>query len=129
MDKTKVALRVVAALIGLRALTNVFKPFGAGSGLVFFGTLLSGTPNLILAPLLGVYMLIYAYGVWSLRRFALPMGIAYGVFVPINIALFPIVQGLPPNIGPVAYAGFALVGIGVPWLAVWLLAQRRHELR
>ena len=82
-------LRVFAVLIALRALTNVFKPLGAGSGLVFFGTLLGGPANLILAPLVGFYMLAYAYGIWTQQRFALPMGIAYAVFVTINLIMFP----------------------------------------
>ena len=127
MDKSLVTLRVFAVLIVLRALTNVFKPFSAG-GLVFFGAMLTGTANAILAPLLGIYMLIYAYGLWNTRRFALPMGFAYAIFVPINIGLFPLVHGLPPNVTGMEYLGFAVVGVGVTAGAVWLLLQRRQQL-
>lgn len=129
MDRGLVALRVLAVLIGLRALTNVFKPFGAGSGLVLFGALLTGWANAILAPLLGVFMLIYAYGLWNERRFALPMGIAYGIFVVLNLALFPLVHGLANNLPPLAYVGFAIIGAGVSWAAVWMLASRKDRLR
>jgi hypothetical protein len=43
-----------------------------------------GKKNLqgVLAPIVGPLMLVYAYGLWQLRRFALPMGIAYGVLGP-----------------------------------------------
>ncbi len=128
MDTGKTTLRVFAVLIGLRALTDVLKPFGAGSGFVFFGKLLTGTASHILAPLVGVLMLVYAYGLWQLRRFALPMGIAYGILVTINLVVFPMLQELPGGFGPVAYGVFTLIGLGVSWGAVWLLLQRRGQL-
>jgi hypothetical protein len=117
-------LRIFAVLIALRALTNVLKPWGAGSGLVFFGTLLGGTANLILAPLVGLYMLAYAYGIWTQRRFALPMGIAYAVFVTINLIMFPILQPLPEGVTPGRYAVFVVVAFTIPVATVWLLARR-----
>ena len=128
MDAGKTTLRIFALLFGLRALTDVFKPLGAGSGLVFFGKLLTGVPNLILAPLVGIYMLVYAYGLWRLRRFALPMGIAYAIYASINLVLFPVLQPIPGGYGAGAYAGFVAVGAGVCWGAVWLLQRRAAEL-
>jgi hypothetical protein len=128
MDKGKVTLRVLAVLIALRALTDVFKPLGKGSGLVFFGRLLTGTANTILAPLLGLFMLVLAYGMWRMRLFALPMAIAYAVFVPVNMALFVFIEGLPKGFGPISYALFVIVGVGATSGAAWLLAQRRQEL-
>jgi len=128
MNVETIALRVFAVLIGLRALTNVFKPLGAGSGLVFFGKLLTGIANIILAPLVGIAMLIYVYGLWTMRRFALPMGVLYGMFVVINMALFPVLQPLPEGVTAAKYAVFVVVGLGVCWGAVWLLLRRRGEL-
>jgi len=124
MDAGKLTLRVFAVLFGLRALTDVFKPLGAGSGLVFFGKLVTGVPNVILAPLVGIYMLVYAYGLWHLRRFALPMAIAYAVYASINLVVFPILQSIPGGHGAGAYAGFVAIGAGVCWGAVWLLRRR-----
>jgi hypothetical protein len=134
MNGSRLVLRALAALIALRAVTNLvkplgFNPFGARTGLVFFGTLLSGTPNLVLSPLMGLYMLAYACGMWQERRFALPMGIAYAIFVPVNMALFLAVEGLPSNITPAAYAGFVTIGTGLTTLAVVLLWRRRDHLR
>jgi hypothetical protein len=125
MDRPLILLRVIAVLIALRALTNVFKPLGAGSGLVFFGVLLSpGVLNTILAPAVGVFMLVYAYGLWTFQGFALPMGVAYAVYVVVNVLLFPVFQGLPPNFGFAAYAVFGVVAVAVPWLAVWLFVRQ-----
>ena len=66
-------LRACAVLIGLRALTNVLKPFGAGTAFVFFGAMLSSAAGLWLAAVVGLLMLAYAWGAWNLRRWALPM--------------------------------------------------------
>ena len=115
-------LRVLAVLIVLRALTNVFKPFVPGSALVFFGKLLSGVPNVILSEVVGIFMLVYAYGLWQRRRFALPMGIAYAIFVAFNVALFPFVTGITTG-GPFGYFFFAVIAVGSTVLAVWLLRQ------
>ncbi len=124
--ESRTAVRVCAILIALRALTDVLKPLGAGSGFVFFGKFLTGTACHVLAPIVGVLMLVYAYGLWQLRRFALPMGIAYGVLVLINLVVFPMLQGLPNGFNTPAYIAFGAIGLGVSWAAVWLLAQRRQ---
>lgn len=128
MNGATTTLRVFAILIALRALTDVVKPLGAGSGFVFFGKFLTGMACYVLAPIVGVLMLVYAYGLWQLRRFAVPMGVAYAALVTINLAVFPILQGLPARFNVLAYAAFALVALGVSWGAVWLLLQRREQL-
>ena len=128
MHSGKRTLQIFAILIALRALTDVLKPLGAGSGFVFFGKFLTGGACNILAPIVGVLLLVYAYGLWRLRRFAVPMGIAYGVLVTINLAAFPMLQGLPERFNVLAYVAFALIGLGVSWGAVWLLLQRREQL-
>jgi hypothetical protein len=127
-DRERLALRVIAVLVALRSLSNLFKPFGTGSGLVFLGTLLKGPVMYVLAPLLGVYMIVWAYGLWHERRFALPMGIAYAIFVAINILRFPVAEGLPDGVTMPMYAVYGIVAVGFPLVAVWLLAKRRARL-
>jgi hypothetical protein len=122
------ATLIMALLIALRALTNIFKPFGAGSGLVFFGKLLGGAATAILAPMLGVYMLIYAYGMYDKRQYALPMGILYTLFVVFNVVLFPVFEPLPGGWGLGAYSLFGFLAIGGAAFAVWLLWAQRDEL-
>ena len=128
MDSGRTTLRVFAILIGLRAATDVLKPLGAGSGFVFLGKFLTGIACYVLAPIVGALMLVYAYRLWHLRRFALPMGIAYGVLVTINLIVFPMLQGLPNGFNVPAYLAFGAIGLGVSWGAVWLLAQRKQAL-
>lgn len=124
-DKLLVVLRVVATLIALRSLMNLGKPFGTGSGLVFFGFHLTGPPMWVLAPALGVYMLVWCFGLWHLRAWAVPMGFAYLVLVTANLIGFPITQGLREGITLPMYGVYALIAFGAPALAQWLLLRLR----
>jgi hypothetical protein len=119
-----VARRIVAVLIALRAATNLGKPFGEGSGFVVLGHLLHGVANDVLAPLFGVGMLVYAWGLWHARAWAWPLGVAYAVWATANVVLFPLREGMPAQFSPWMYGVFAVPGIVVPWLAVWLLGRR-----
>src|SRR5262245_65999317 len=115
-----VARKVLAVLIALRALTNFTKPFGGG--FVVLGRLMQGFfSTVVVAPAVGLAMLIYAWGLWQARPWARPLAIAYAVWSTLNVLLFPLVEGVPSNIAPSLYALFAIGGIAGPWLAVWLL--------
>jgi hypothetical protein len=123
------ALGTVAVLFALLGVSNLMKPLEMhGAGFVFLGHRLSGTPNMILGPLFGLYLLAYAAGVWRLRQYALPMGRAYAAYVVLNLVLFQIWGPKPPEAG-VGFAIFglvyAVVAIGVSSGAVYLLKQKR----
>jgi hypothetical protein len=119
-------LRVLAVLIAGRGIGNVLKRFGTGSGLVVFGRLLPvDTP---LAPALGVLMLVYAWGLWTARAWAVALGVAYAVFATANLVLFPVVTGLPPKLPMALYLVYVAGGIALAWSAVWLVvAERRAQ--
>jgi hypothetical protein len=114
------ARRLIAVLIVLRALTNLGKPFAPGSGFVVLGHLEHGAWSTVVAPLFGLAMIGYA---WLLARnhpLAWPVGIAYALWATANVVLFPLVEGVPARFAPWMYALFAVPGIVIPWLAVWL---------
>jgi len=120
--------KLLAAAIALRGLTNFGKPFGMGTGFVVLGRLRQGAANTIAAPLFGLALLVYAYGLWHARPWARPIAVAYAVWATVNVVLFPLHEALPPQLPHWTYALFALPGIAGPWLAVWLLRvdQRRR---
>ncbi len=116
--------RLLAVLIGLRGLTNFAKPFRGE--IVIFGRLMdSELATTVVAPAIGAVILVYAYELWHARPWARPLGIAYAVWATINVILFPIFEGVPEQFEPWMYVVFAVPGIAVPWLAVWLVGQRR----
>lgn len=86
------ALRVFAVLFALLALSNFSKPLELQPehGFVFLGRRLQGAPDVFVAPVFGAYLATYAYGLWNARWFALPMGIAYAGWVPLNMYLFTV---------------------------------------
>jgi len=47
-----------------------------------------GTANLIVAPIFGVMLVVYVYGIFAMRKFALPLGIFYAAYVILNMPLF-----------------------------------------
>jgi len=129
--KRGTALTVFAILFGLLAISNLSKPLHLTStaGFVFFGKRLSGTANMIVGPLFGILLAVYSYGIWNMRRFALPIAHAYATYVILNLILFTfrIPQG---DKLPMAFmAVYAVVAIGVSLASAVLLTQRKAELR
>src|SRR5262245_28471614 len=104
------ALTVFAVLFALLAVSDFLKPFQFGgpehTGFVLFGQRTTGMTNTIVGPLFGAYLLLYAAGIWGMRRWALPMGIGYMAYVMLNLVLFPLRTPQPPGLG---YQVFGLV--------------------
>ena len=124
-------LTAFAVLFAILALSNFSKPFHLSSdvGFVFFGMKTHGMANAVLAPLFGLMLVLYAIGIWRMRRWVLPIAIAYAVYVIINLTLYSIHSAgslhQPSN-------GFMLVyiviAIGVSSGSALLLYRRRTQL-
>jgi hypothetical protein len=128
-----VVLTIFALLFGLMAVSDFGKPFAhnPGIGFVFFGTRLSGTANMIVAPLFGIMLVIYAYGILAMRKFALPLGIAYAAYVIVNMALFVVHYHGTPIMQEHSWAylvPYPFIAIGVSSGAALLLYRRRDSL-
>jgi hypothetical protein len=110
-------LTVMAVLFVLLAISDFAKPFQAGhsaaaGGIVEFGHKFHGVvPNMILGTLFGILFLFYAYGLWNMRAWVLPIAIAYAFYVPYNVVLFNYFQEPGPR--------YSIV-FTVVWLAVAL---------
>jgi hypothetical protein len=112
--------RIIAVLIVLRAATNFGKPFSPGSAFVVFGTMMRGLASSVVAPLFGIAMLVYAWGLWQNRPWAHPLAVLYAIWATANVVLFPIREGVPSRWAPWMSSIFAIPGIAIPWLAAWL---------
>lgn len=131
-EKRGPALTTFAILFAILGVSNLLKPLhlGRDTGFVFLGQRLTGTPNAILGPLFGVFLLVYAAGIWRLRSFALPMAYAYTAYVVVNLVAFT-VRGPqpPPGIGYMVFGVvYAAVAIGVSGGAALLLGRRKAAL-
>jgi len=131
-EKRGGALTTCAILFGMLAVSNLMKPLhmgGAQTGFVFFGQRTTGTVNAILGPLFGIYLLVYAVGIWRLRRFALPMAYAYAAYVIANLIAFTVRGESQPGVGYVVFAVvYSLVAIGVSSGTALLLTRRKAAL-
>jgi len=122
-------MTVLFLVLALSDFTKALQVIGnpAVGGIVVFGHKFhSVAHNLILGPLFGIVFLIYAYGIWKLRAWVLPLAIVYAFYVPYNLVLFWYTQ--PPGPRPigfiVGYLAIALIGsIGT---AIYLAYHRER---
>ena len=120
---------VCAALFAVLAVSNFLKPLqlgGAQTGFVLFGERLSGTANTVAGPLCGLYLLVYALAIWRRLPAALPLGVAYALYVLANLVLYSARNPRPPGAGYVAFmVVYAAVALGVSGGTVLLLLRDR----
>jgi hypothetical protein len=128
-DKSRGAtLTIFALLFAVLAISNFLKPFhlDPNEGFVFLGTKLTGAANAVMGPLFGIILLVYSYGIWAMRKFALQVAYIFLLWVLLNMTLFAVknqsTQALAANL--VA----AIVGIGVPLASAIVLHRRRADL-
>jgi hypothetical protein len=126
------ALTILAILFAILAVTDILKPLhleGPTTGLVFFGKRLSGVPDAILGPIMGIILLTYAAGIWRMRRYALYLGFAYAIYVTINLIVFTATNPPPPSraetIFGIVYSILALV---FSWGTAILLRRSKADL-
>ena len=124
-------LTIAAVLFAVLAASNLMKPLEmyADHGFVLFGSRLQGAANAVAGPLFGAFLLTYAYSIWGMRRFALPMGILYAAYVIVNLVTFRLWGPIEHGVGYALFGlAYAAVAIGVSSGAAWALARRRAEL-
>jgi len=125
-------LATAAVLFAILAISDFLKPLrleGGDTGLVFFGTRLGGVPNAILGPLFGIFLLVYAAGIWRMRRYALPMGYAYAAYVVINLVMFSAKNQRPANAGQMIFGlVYIAIALAVSWGTAILLRRRKAQL-
>ena len=124
-------LTVCAVLFALLAVSNFLKPFhlDPNAGFVFLGVKTHGIANAILGPAFGALLAAYAFGIWQMRRWALPIAYAYAAYVILNLSLYSIRNaGSPGQPPPLFMLGYIVVAVGVSAGTALLLHRRRHEL-
>jgi hypothetical protein len=110
-------LSVMTVLFVLLAISDFAKPLpsahsAAAGGIVEFGHRFYGIwPNVLLGALFGILFLVYAYGLWNMRAWVLPIAIAYAFYVPYNVVLFNYFKEPGPRFS---------IAFTVIWLAIAL---------
>jgi hypothetical protein len=126
------ALTILAILFAILAITDILKPFhleGPTTGLVFFGRRLSGVPDAILGPILGIILLTYAAGIWRMRRYALYLGFVYAIYVTINLIVYTATNPPPASQGEVIFGiVYSILALVFSWGTAILLNRRKANL-
>jgi hypothetical protein len=93
---------VMAALFVVLAVSDFTKVIQhannpAVGGLVILGHKFHrASANLTLGPLFGLFLLTYAYGLWNMSRWVIPISVFYAFYVPVNMVLFWSLHQLSP---------------------------------
>ena len=124
------ALTIFALLYVLLAISDFAKPFShdPGVGFVFAGTRLTGTGNAIMGPLFGLLLLYYAYGIWSMRHYALPASYVFAGWVIGNMIMYSVKNSGAPQPSPVFAIAATAIGVGVPIATTIVLSRRSADL-
>jgi hypothetical protein len=126
------ALTILAILFAILAITDILKPLhleGPTTGLVFFGKRLAGTPDAILGPLLGIFLLAYAAGIWRMQRYALIFAYAYAIYVTLNLILYSVRNPPPASQSEMIFGIFYIVfALAFSWGTAMLLRHSQAAL-
>jgi hypothetical protein len=131
MTKSRgVALTIFALLFVLLAISDFAKPLShsEGVGFVFLGHRLHGTGNLVMGPLFGLLLLIYAYGIWTMRRYALPVAYIFTGWVIVNTVLYGMNNTDTPQPSLFFKIVTIAIGLGVPLATALILSRRSADL-
>jgi len=123
-------LRVCGICFCLLAISNCTKFIEASphQGFMLFGMRQHGLPNLVFGWIFGIYLAIYGAGVLRMRAYALPMGVAYAIYVVLNLILFTIRMPEEAYARPIFGLAYIVVAVGVSSGAVMLLRRNRAAL-
>jgi hypothetical protein len=131
-SKRGALLTTIAILFAILAITDILKPLkleGPTTGLVFFGTRQTGTANAILGPLMGLILLIYAAGIWLMRRYALMLGWLYAGYVIVNLVLYTQLNPPAKTSGEMIFGiVYMIIAITMTVATALILTRRRVEL-
>ena len=124
-------MTILAIGLALMALSDFSKPLkmSPAVGFVFLGMKLSGIANVVVAPIFGAMLAALAYGIFTMRRFALPLAYFYAGYVILNLMLFTVRNYGTSNMPPLGFwMLYILVAVGVSSGAAVMLTHRKAEL-
>lgn len=92
-------MAVLFVVLAISDFTKVLQHAGnpAVGGIVILGHKFTrAIATLTLGPLFGLFLLTYAYGLWNMKRWIIPISVFYAFYVPVNLVLFWSLHQLPP---------------------------------
>ncbi len=84
-------MAVLFVVLAISDFTKVLQHAGnpAVGGIVILGHKFTRKlATLSLGPLFGLFLMTYAYGLWNMKRWIIPLSVFYAFYVPVNLVLF-----------------------------------------
>jgi hypothetical protein len=110
-------LTIIAILVTILAISDFTKTLqhahDPNLGFVFLGHRFTRVgANILGGGLFGIFLLAYAYGLFTMRRWVLPMAAVYAYYVPTNMVMFWSLHTIPHPTHRfiIIYLAFALTG-------------------
>ncbi len=128
--RTARIFRGLAICFWLLAISNFSKPLQLSehSGLVLFGTRLTGGDAVLWSVVFGLYLAVYGLGVWRMKRIVIGMAHAYALYVVVNLFLYWTNNPPPSGADVILAVLYSLVAVGVSAGSAVLLSLHRKEL-
>jgi len=92
-------MAILFVVLAISDFTKVLQHAGnpAVGGIVILGHKFTRAfATLTLGPLFGLFLLTYAYGLWNMSRWVIPISVFYAFYVPVNLVLFWSLHQLNP---------------------------------
>jgi len=135
-------LTTMAILLAFAAIEDLLKPFGREGptasarfvpriqpGVVALGVRYTGSAALVPGVMLGAFLIVYAIGIWRMRRYAFTLAWVYAAYVILNVTLFTIRNPLPPTQGEMIFAiVYCVTAITLAVCVAITLTRRRADL-
>ena len=87
-----------------------------------------GAALTIFAILFGLCLALYAYGIWAMRRFALPVAYIYTAWVIVNMVLYSMKNRSEPHPSLIFTIAATAIGVGVPLATALIRSRRQNDL-
>ncbi|MFN7953589.1 MAG: hypothetical protein U0610_17820 [bacterium] len=86
-------LSTIAVLLGLQAISHLtmfaLHMWRPKLGVVFLGARFHSIPgNLVVGGALGAVLTAYAYGLWKLKAWVVPIAAGYALYMPVNLTVY-----------------------------------------
>ena len=99
------------------------------SGIVVLGVRHAGPETTILGVLFAAFLLLYAAGIWRMKRYAMVVAWIYAIYMIVNVPLYVVRNPSPPTRGGLIFAiVYLILAVVITSGSAIALTRRRTEL-
>ena len=98
-------------------------------GIVVLGLRHTGPERIVLGVLFAAFLLLYAAGIWRMKRYAMVVAWIYAIYMIVNVPLYVMRNPAPPTLGGMIFAiVYLILAVVITSSSAIALTRRRTEL-